>query len=288
MTPRPFTVVSGFLGAGKTTLVNRIVASGGRRYAVLVNDFGAVNVDAGLIAAHDGQTIALTNGCICCSMADGFITAMLRLMADPGAFDHVVVEASGVAEPDRIMDFARADPMLAPDAILTLADAETLAARLADPRVGEIVVRQIRAADLIVLTKCDLTDPAPAETALAALTRAPVLHAGPETPPLAALLGIGGAGERRDPSPSLATSFHTRSFEAESLLDRAAFETWAATLPADVLRGKGRLALTDGTGAIWQKVGTRATLIGAAPPARTQVVLIGTGPLDTLPKGPFA
>ena len=147
--PRPFTVIAGFLGAGKTTLVNRILSqTEGTRYAVLVNDFGAINVDAGLIAEHDGQTLALTNGCICCSMADGFVQTMLQLMADPGAFDHVIVEASGVAEPSKIMDFARLDPQLQPDAIVTLVDAETVAERLADARVGEMVAAQIRQSDL--------------------------------------------------------------------------------------------------------------------------------------------
>ena len=196
MTPRPFTVVGGFLGAGKTTLVNRILrGAAGTRYAVLVNDFGAINVDAGLVAAHDGQTMALTNGCICCSLSDGFIETMLRLMADPGAFDHVIVEASGVAEPGRIMDFARLDPLLSPDAVLALADAETLLDRLADPRIGDVVARQVAQGDLLLLNKTDLAGPeaqAAATERLRALNQdAPILPCRDADLPLPVLLGTG-------------------------------------------------------------------------------------------------
>jgi G3E family GTPase len=163
--PKPFTVIGGFLGAGKTTLLNRVLAGArGPRYAVLVNDFGALAIDEALISAHDGQTIALANGCICCSMSDGFITAMLTLMQAPERFDHVLIEASGVSEPDRIMDFARLDPLLVPDAILVLVDAETLTARLSDPKVGEVVATQIRTADILVLNKTDLVSRETAET----------------------------------------------------------------------------------------------------------------------------
>lgn len=88
---QPFTVIGGFLGAGKTTLVNHLLAGGERRYAVLVNDFGAVNVDAGLIASHDGRTLRLTNGCICCSLGEGFLTTLARVLADPEGFDHILV-----------------------------------------------------------------------------------------------------------------------------------------------------------------------------------------------------
>ena len=234
LTPRPFTVIAGFLGAGKTTLVNRILGqASGTRFAVLVNDFGAINVDAGLIEEHDGQTLALTNGCICCSMADGFIQTMLQLMARPEMFDHVIIEASGVAEPSKIMDFARLDPLLDPDAVVTLADAETLPERLDDPKVSAIVSAQIRQADLIVLTKTDHADP---ELALAQLARinpaAPVIPATHGDVPLELILGTGHWKPKPDAdAPAHAFPFHTHTLRSDRPLQHQRFADWQAALP---------------------------------------------------------
>ena len=112
----PFTVLGGFLGAGKTTLLNRLLTeTQDTRFAVLVNDFGELNIDAGLVTRHDGKTISLSNGCMCCSMADGFLSTLSMVMDRANEFDHVVVEASGVANPGRIMDIAKLDPGLLPN-----------------------------------------------------------------------------------------------------------------------------------------------------------------------------
>ena len=111
----PLTVVGGFLGAGKTTLLNRLLAGSQGRYAVLVNDFGAINVDAGLIRDHDGQTLRLTNGCVCCSLADGFLDTLMRVLAEPEPFDHIVIEASGVGD---VSDVSAAPGFLTEDAVI--------------------------------------------------------------------------------------------------------------------------------------------------------------------------
>ena len=286
MTPRPFTVIAGFLGAGKSTLVNRILCQAeGTRFAVLVNDFGAVNVDAGLIAHHDGQTLALTNGCICCSMVDGFIQTMLRLMAEPHAFDHVIVEASGVAEPERIMDFARLDPQLAPDAILTLTDAETVADRLGDPHVGQVVASQIGAADIILLNKLDLAaDPGAVEVVLRARNPiAPILRCRSAALPLSAILGTNLAADSATrAAPSTEAAFHTATYRTDGPLDPVLFEQWTAGLPTHILRGKGRVELTNGC-MIWQRVGLRQTLTPSASPGPSEIVLISAHPLDNVP-----
>lgn len=292
--PRPFTVVGGFLGAGKTTLVNRILgAAGGTRYAVMVNDFGAINVDAALIAAHDGQTMALTNGCICCSLADGFVTAMLRLMRTPERFDHVIVEASGVSEPDRIMDVARLDPLLRPDAIVVLADAETVAAHLADPRVSEIVAAQIASADILLATKADLVAATALDGAKAALRRlndaAPILRCRTSEVPVGALLGT-LSHEARMAAHAHPATFYTRTLVFEAPLDRGVLDAFAGSLPAAVLRGKGVLAFRGEEDAFeWQRVGARMTLAPLGRPAlpRSELVLIGTEPLDGLDPFPL-
>ncbi len=166
----PLTVVGGFLGAGKTTLLNRLLAGARGRYAVLVNDFGAINVDAGLVADHDGKTLRLTNGCVCCSLADGFLDTLMRVLAEPEPFDHMVIEASGVGDPGAIAEIALVEPSLVLHGVIVLADAERLPTLAADRRLDETVARQIRSADLLVLNKCDLVDPAGLAAARSILT----------------------------------------------------------------------------------------------------------------------
>ncbi|WYX25535.1 GTP-binding protein [Achromobacter xylosoxidans] len=93
----PLTVVGGFLGAGKTTLLNHVLAHGARRAAVLVNDFGPVDIDAGLLAERADNVIRLANGCVCCSMAGGLDDALARVLALDPAPGWIVIEASGVS-----------------------------------------------------------------------------------------------------------------------------------------------------------------------------------------------
>jgi G3E family GTPase len=296
--PKPFTVIGGFLGAGKTTLLNRVLAGArGPRYAVLVNDFGALAIDEALISAHDGQTIALANGCICCSMSDGFITAMLTLMQAPERFDHVLIEASGVSEPDRIMDFARLDPLLSPDAILVLVDAETLAARMSDPKVGEVVATQIRTADILVLNKTDLVSRETTETVETSLRSlnptAPVLRSAKGDVPLNVVLGTGlhVTGDSRDRDHHdhhlhhAEEFFDTRTFTAAEPLDRDAFVRFAEALPASIIRGKGVLVFADAPGRaeIWQRVGARMEMMSrleGSAPDQSSLILIATEAIE--------
>ena len=89
--------------------------AGSTRYAVLINDFGELNIDERLVTRHNGETISLANGCMCCSMAGGFISALSTVMDRAEEFDQLVVEASGVSNPRRIMDIAKLDPGLSPN-----------------------------------------------------------------------------------------------------------------------------------------------------------------------------
>ena len=155
--PIPVTVIGGYLGAGKTTCLNGLLAADhGLRLAVLVNDFGAVNIDAGLIAAHDGDTVALTNGCVCCAIADDLGAALQAQVERDPPPDRIVVEASGVADPARVLRHAGHWPGCRPGGTAVLADAATLRGRANDKFVGALVVQQMRAADLLVLNKLDL------------------------------------------------------------------------------------------------------------------------------------
>ena len=153
----PMSVLGGFLGTGKTTLLNRILSgSHGVRYAVLVNDFGELAVDGSLVAAHDGETVTFANGCVCCSMGDDLVDTLDRLLDADRPPEHILVEASGVADPRTIADVATLHPGLSRDLVVVLADVETVRARHEDHRLRDTVARQLAAADLLVLNKCDL------------------------------------------------------------------------------------------------------------------------------------
>jgi G3E family GTPase len=157
----PLTVIGGFLGAGKTTLLERMLRqSQGRRLAVLVNDFGALNIDAELVAASCADTIALTNGCVCCSIGDDLTDALIRVLSSPVPFDAVVIEASGVSDPWRVAQVGLADPGLSLDGVIVLLDAAAALEQAADPLLADSLQRQLRAADLIVVNKVDLVDAA--------------------------------------------------------------------------------------------------------------------------------
>ena len=196
----PMSVVGGFLGAGKTTLLNRVLAGRhGVRYAVFVNDFGELNIDGDLVAAHGGDTVTFANGCVCCTMGDDLVGAIDRLLDGDRSPDQILVEASGVADPSAIADVATLHPGLARDLVVVLADAETVRARHEDERLRDTVDRQLGAADLLVLNKCDrVTDGErkAAESWLRARAAAPVVRTVDADIPMDLL-----AAARADPLP---------------------------------------------------------------------------------------
>lgn len=155
----PLTVIGGFLGAGKTTLLNHVLAAPDvPRLAVLVNDFGNINLDASLIAAQEGQTLALTNGCVCCSIGDDLSAALMQVMDAEPPFDGIVVEASGVSDPWRIAQIGLADPDLRLDGIVVLVDAGAVLQQAGDARLADSLRRQLVHADLLVLNKAGGAD----------------------------------------------------------------------------------------------------------------------------------
>jgi G3E family GTPase len=154
----PVITIGGYLGAGKTTLLNDVLSgTHGLRIAVLVNDFGTISIDEKLIAGHDGEIISLANGCACCSIAGDLAAALDKFVQLDIRPDHILVEASGVADPARIAKLA-ASPALEPRGTVVLADSETIGTRVNDKFVGRLIRDQLASADLIVLNKVDLLD----------------------------------------------------------------------------------------------------------------------------------
>ncbi len=156
----PVTVLTGYLGAGKTTLLNRILSENhGRKYAVIVNEFGEIGIDNDLIVDADEEVFEMNNGCICCTVRGGLIGIIEGLMKRKDAFDAIVIETTGLADPAPVAqtffvdDDVRARASL--DAIVTVVDARHVEARLADSHEAE---EQIAFADVILLNKTDLVD----------------------------------------------------------------------------------------------------------------------------------
>jgi len=281
----PFTVIGGFLGAGKTTLLNRLLrAADGRRFAVLVNDFGAIDIDSRLVVAHGGDTISLANGCICCSIGDSLVMALIRVLERAETLDHVVVEASGVADPARIAELALIEPMLHGDGVIVLADATSVRDRAADRYLSDTVTRQLAAADLLILNKADLVAPeALRDTAAWLGEQAPgarLLTAAQAAVPVAALFDLPASDHPA--APMAAPPFRRWSFSTRRSLPRDSLLSALAALPDSVLRGKGMLRLAEDPTrqTILQMVGRRVELTVGAPwgivDLRSDIVLLGT------------
>lgn len=156
----PVTVLTGYLGSGKTTLLNRILSGDhGRRYAVIVNEFGEIGIDNDLIVESDEEIYEMNNGCVCCTVRGDLIRVVEGLMRRPGRFDAIIVETTGLADPAPVAqtffmdDDVRSKTEL--DAVVALADAKYLPLRLKDSREAE---DQIAFADVILLNKTDLVD----------------------------------------------------------------------------------------------------------------------------------
>ncbi|PPQ29575.1 CobW family GTP-binding protein [Rhodopila globiformis] len=157
----PVTVLTGYLGAGKTTLLNRILTEQhGRKYAVVINEFGELGVDNDLVVDTDEEVFEMNNGCICCTVRGDLIRIVGGLMKRRDRFDGIIIETTGLANPAPVAqtffvdDAVRAKTKL--DAIVTVVDAKHLPARLADSHEA---ADQIAFADVIVLNKTDLVTP---------------------------------------------------------------------------------------------------------------------------------
>jgi G3E family GTPase len=280
----PVTVIGGYLGAGKTTLVNHILATADERIAVLVNDFGAINIDKDLIVGSDGAAVELANGCICCSLADGLVSALDLVLSRSSAPDRVLIEASGVADPAAVAAYGHR-PGLSLDATIVLADACSIGTHVEDPYVGDTVRAQLAAADIVVLTKTDVAGQETIESGrrlISELNRdAPTIPATNGAVSLEALFGI----DQRPSSPTpggvapAATSFETTSLSFETPIDHSTLREALDALPPEVVRAKGIVRLSDQPSmrAVVQRVGVRLNITtdGPWPGGPSRLVFVG-------------
>lgn len=291
----PVLVLTGFLGAGKTTLINTMLAqANGRRIAAVVNDFGSINIDEELIQSSADSVVGLSNGCICCTMQGDLLRTLKLLLAHDPAPDQIVVEASGVADPSGIIQ-ALGDPVLWKaarlDAVICVVDAQDVTAtpaRRADP----LWRAQLDAASFIVLSKTSDLSPQEAGALSAALSphgKPPVIDIDRERLPDDLFFGSGLPLSRfsatETVTPLRSDRFETTEWQTDDPISLNGLQRVIADLAAVLVRAKGVLRFQGKpqTSYLLQMVGQRVTLEPATGQhdAGSRLVLISeAGRLD--------
>lgn len=264
----PILVVTGFLGAGKTTYINDLLhGPHGLRIAAIVNDFGSINIDEALLESATDEVIGLRNGCICCSLQGDLLRTLKQVLEGPRP-DLIVIEASGVADPQGIIE-GLLDPVLWQaarlDGIICLVDAAEVTqtpARLNDA----LWLSQVMAADVVQLSKCtDLAAPALSrlELQLATLGKRRVFGGDAPPPAIGDLLGLAPAGPRKGGQPVLSGDrFVSAEWRSDAPVDLAQFQQVIGTIAPTLFRAKGFVTFTNKpeTPCVFQLVGQRATV----------------------------
>jgi G3E family GTPase len=258
----PVTVLTGYLGAGKTTLLNRILTEQhGRRYAVVINEFGELGVDNDLVVDSDEEVFEMNNGCVCCTVRGDLIRIISGLMKRRGRFNGIIIETTGLANPAPVAqtffvdDDVRTKTRL--DAVVTVVDAKHVLARLEDSHEA---ADQIAFADVIVLNKTDLVTPeelAEVERRIRQINRFAVIHRTERAAlPIEQVLDRGAFDLKRvlemapdfleDDEHEHNDDVSSVSFEVEKPIDPERFNAWISMLlqdkGPDLLRTKGILA----------------------------------------------
>ena len=258
----PVTVLTGFLGAGKTTLLNRILTERhGKKYAVVVNEFGEEGIDNDLVVDADEEVFEMNNGCICCTVRGDLIRILSGLMKRADQLDAIIVETTGLADPAPVAQTFFVDEDVAErtklDAIVTVADAVHLDAQLGDHHEAE---EQIAFADVVLLNKTDLIQSENLESVETRIRKinpyAKIIRTARCDAPLEEVVGLNAFSLDRvlEVEPDFLESDHDHehddditsvSFVSETPLDFEKFQSWFGkvlqTRGQDILRSKGIL-----------------------------------------------
>ena len=235
----PLTVIGGFLGAGKTTLINQLLSTATRRFGVLVNDFGAIAIDAALIAAREGGTVALTNGCVCCETGGDLGGGLSALAARTPPIEHVIVETSGVSDPRRVAQLALVERGFDLEPIIVVADNRALCRQLDDRWVGDTVRGQLMAADLVVLNKADQAEPGARDAIRGLRPGIPVSETNHGIVDVGLLRFPVAPRRRFHADTPVMHDFPTWHFIPQGSFDRDRLRAMLLSLPPSVLRVKG-------------------------------------------------
>jgi len=270
----PVNVIAGYLGSGKTTLLNSVLAAAQEPIAVVVNDFGEVNIDAQLISARHDDVIELTNGCICCAVGTSLADALFTILDRDELPSQIVIEASGVADPASVVAFTHMRGIHNAGTVV-LVDAIQGLTTMNDSYVGKVFARQIVSADLLALTKCDIASPsdqAQLKEALGVLAPStPVVLASPLV--LSEILQVN--------TPTVIQDDHHSRFVSQRVMtplfdDDNDIVHYVRSLSSLVVRAKGIVELRNGEHRLVQLVGVHLA-VTSTPLNSTGIVTISIG-----------
>lgn len=249
MSPRvPVTLITGFLGSGKTTLCRHVLGTVNKKIAFLINEFGEIAIDSKVIQGTNILMTELAGGCVCCSLIGEFEAAITEILAQVRP-DIIIVETTGVAEPDAlVLDVQENLPAVRLDGVITICDADAMQRF---PELGHTTRLQIEAADLILLNKVDLVSEEAAKEIQQALTklngRAPIVRCVHCRVDADLLFGIGQGKTRTSAAHRHQPEFESFSYTSPAILDRERFARFAEQLPQTVYRAKGFVRFSEGT-----------------------------------------
>lgn len=272
----PVTILTGYLGSGKTTLLKKIISSSKERIAILMNEFGEIGVDTKTVRGKDVEIKELLGGCVCCSLTGEFEAAIAEILKKVKP-DRIVVETTGVAEPDAMITNLDGVEGVYLDSVVTLVDADAF---LKFPKLGHTGRVQIESADVIVLNKLDLVnagDIGKVERAIrelnpgARMFRTTYSGVGNDS-----IFGIESGrkpiGEKKVHKPSFTDSFVYRT---DRMLSRSRFLGLVSNMPQEIYRAKGHVRFTDGV-YLFNFVNGRHEVTKSGDDG-TEIVFIGEG-----------
>jgi G3E family GTPase len=249
MEPRtPITLITGPLGSGKTTLLRHLLDVVPQKIAIMMNEFGEIAIDSQIIEGKNVRIADLGGGCVCCSLLGEFEVAVAEVI-DTVHPDLIIVEATGVAEPDALMfDIQENLPQVRLDGVVTVADADAM---MRYPRLGQTGRAQIEAADIILLNKVDLVSAEQLAEITVRLTQlnenAPILPTQRSQVDPEVLFGMSHAREVGPPQHRHQLGMESFNYISAATLERQCFEALVEGLGPAVVRAKGFVRFPDGT-----------------------------------------